>query len=132
MEDGISLIMVDEMDWETLLGPQYIVGINRELIPIYIGHYLNTNTMSIETDRNAIGLWVKTTDYYKIDHTKFYVFIHDYDMDEDELNEIMDNIEANVDDSLTVDESDQLHRSHYHIGINIEEQLQSFQTNYLH
>lgn len=132
MEDGISLIMIDEMDWETLLGPQYIVGINRELIPVYMGHSFNSNNGLIDTENRVAGLWVKTTDYYKIDHTKFYVFIHDYDMDEDELNEIMDNIEANVDDSLTVDESNQLSRSHYHIGINIEEQLQSFQTNYLH
>lgn len=131
MEDGLSLIMVDEIDWETLLGPQFIIGFDREPIPVYIGHYLNENNY-VDTENRVIGIWVKTTDYHKINHDSFYIFIHDYDISEKEINEIMDWIEEHNDESLTVDESDQMARSHYHIGVHIDEQLGCFENQYLH
>ena len=74
---------------------------------------------------------MKSTDYHKIDHDSVYMFIHDYDMPQNEVNEIIENIKGQNDGDLSVEDPESANRSHYHIGIPLNEQIGSFQSNYL-
>ena len=74
-----SLIMIDNIKWDYLLGPQYIVGKNRKLIEVMIGSPLYSK------ENNDVGIYVLTNNYNDIDHSKIYVFIHEKDFDKDEI-----------------------------------------------
>jgi hypothetical protein len=72
----ISRILIDKPDWNdmSMLAPCYILGTDNDLIPVYIG------TPDIEKKENIsefYGIYIKSSDYKKIDHEKIYVLIHD-------------------------------------------------------
>ena len=58
------------------------------------------------------------------------MFIHDYDMTQDEVNDMVENIKNQIGD-LSVEDPTSATRSHYHIGIPLNEQIGNFQSNYL-
>lgn len=67
----ISQLMLDDGKWDGFLAPTHIVAKDNELIPVYIGRDINNEFP------DAIAIYVKTIDWYSIDHESCYIFIHD-------------------------------------------------------
>lgn len=77
-----SLIMYDDIRWNCVLSPQFIIGKNNKLIKCYIGDI--SNKSNEEDYTNVVGIYVDYKNYEKIDHSNIYIFIHDYDFEFDE------------------------------------------------
>lgn len=97
-----------------VIGPQYILDKNHNLVRVYIGIPHRAHEQP-----DTVGIFVKTEDYEKIDHTKIYTFIHkteDEDIDEESLNFLIKNGHLNekVDDPMSVG------RVHMHLGVEWE------------
>jgi len=66
------LILNDEVDYKSEFYPSHILGVNNEVIPVYMG-------ASTIVEKSAIGIYVSDEDYKKIDHSKEYILIHNPD-----------------------------------------------------
>lgn len=75
------LIMNDEIDYSSMYYPTHIVSKDKELLPVFIGA---SQTMI----RGLIGLYVRDEDYHKIRHDKAYIFVHDPDVEADEVQHV--------------------------------------------
>lgn len=105
----ISLIMIDEIGWGNFIfGPQYIVGNNFKMIPVYIGN----DSITDQNDENIVGIYIDTINYDKINHDYEYIFINYPYIDGD----IMNIVKEIYYDLQKVDNPEQMDRSHVHIG----------------
>ena len=116
-ERWLSCIMVDIMDWGICIGPTHIIGKNMSLINVYIGK----PPAEYEKNNNeiAVGIYVDSVDYEKINHTKTYVFIHDPTLNNPNNKDIIRDLITMIDDTDTffddVKFEDSIHRNHYHV-----------------
>ncbi len=98
------LIMNDEVDYPSIWYPTHVVSKDKKLLPISIG--------APQTVLGGyIGLWIKDGDYSKIRHDKAYIFIHDPEATDDDIESIK------WDDVPNVKPEDQksVGREHIHI-----------------
>lgn len=97
------LIMNDIVDYEGMWYPTHIVSKDNSPIPVYLG--------AAKTLLNGfIGIYIKDEDYEKIRHDKAYIFIHNPEIDTEEI----ENIDwEKIPDCG--DESSRTNREHMHI-----------------
>jgi len=86
----LSLIMLDQIDWETFIGPTHILTKDFDFIPVYIG-----KSLLEDTKEDYIGIYTTYENYNKINHKKTYILIHSPDISEESKNEILDFIKNN-------------------------------------
>lgn len=95
------LIMNDDIDHSSRWHPTHIVSKDKKLIKVYIGapgHMLG----------GGIGIYVANEDYDKINHKKAYIFIHNPECKDGDIEDVnWDDIE-DADDRLT-------NRQHMHL-----------------
>jgi hypothetical protein len=94
--------MNDEIDYPAVWYPTHIVDKDNKLIHVYLGAPQSLLG-------GLIGLYIKDSDYSRIRHDKAYIFIHDPDVDDDQVQDIdWDKID-DVEDRQTTS------RKHIHI-----------------
>lgn len=86
--------------------PCYIVGINREIIRVFIGDAI-ADLPDVEDEDIAIGIYVLPEDYHKIDHERaYYLLCNPRKPTQDELDlifsETFDLGELSTDDVIHV------------------------------
>ena len=97
-----KLLMNDDTEFDSVYFPCYVVSKSNALKPVFIGA---PQTMK----RGYIGLYVRDWDYQFIRHDKAYIFIHDPDAINEDVEDIdWDKIANEVEDKKTG-------RSHIHI-----------------
>lgn len=102
------LILIDDCNWGNFLfAPQYIIGVNDEFIPLYIGN----NGVDLD---NTVGVYVNEEDYYKIDHTKEYIMINTPEPVHEELKDAIENSKKLIND---VDSVENLARNVINLGV---------------
>lgn len=105
------LIMNDIADYVVEHYPTHILGKSNKLIPVFIGA-----TSVIGSKENFIGIYVKDKEYSNIDHTKVYVLIHDPDIEQENVNEMIDNLDSSELERLEkVSDSNSADRVHIHV-----------------
>lgn len=75
------LIMNDELDYTSTWHPTHIISKDNKLVPVFIGA---PQTML----HGYVGIYVRDVDYELIMHDKTYVFIHDPDATNDDIENI--------------------------------------------
>jgi hypothetical protein len=101
------LILNDKLDYKSMWYPTHIIGKDNQLISVFIG-------ASSILDEKAIGLYVSDEDYNHIRHDKAYIFIHDPDVKEEDIDKVDWN---KIQD---VEEEKETNRDHIHIWSEIE------------
>ena len=76
------LIMNDAVDYPCEWYPCYVIGAKEELIPLFLGASTAINMPK------AVGLYVRENDYKKLNHKKAYIFVHNPDAVEEDINDI--------------------------------------------
>lgn len=109
----ISFIMIDEVRWDSCIGPQYIIGKDKNAYKIYIGDIPEKNDTDDFT--NLVGLWVDGFNYDKIDHTKSYILINDIEINYDAVNSVYNE---HLNDSKVINNATNSNRKHIHITRN--------------
>lgn len=101
------LIMNDEIDYPCVWYPTHIISKDNKLIQVFIG--ASQTLLS-----GLIGLYIKDEDYEKIRHDKAYIFIHDPDVVDDDIDDIeWDKIDDIKEDKKTG-------RMHFHLWKELE------------
>jgi len=75
------LIMNDELDYTSTWYPTHIISKENKLVPVFIGA---AQTML----HGYIGIYVRDADYKLLRHDKTYIFIHDPDATNDDIEKI--------------------------------------------
>lgn len=101
------LILNDDIDYDAAWYPTHIIGKDNQLIPVFIG------ASSIINDK-TIGIYVRDEDYNNIRHDKSYLFLHEPDVTEDDIEEVDWDKISNVEDRKITN------REHIHIWKEIE------------
>lgn len=103
----LSQLMLDDGKWDGILAPTHIVTKDNELIPVYIGKDIHGEFP------DAIAIYVKTIDWYLIDHESCYIFIHDPFVADEGID---DKLKVMIDEYRSTSEKD----THVHITKNID------------
>lgn len=86
-EEGYIQISSDKVDWGNFLfAPQFVIGMDGSYIPVFIGNSKDENF------ENSVGLYVRESDYFSIDHTKKYIFINNPEPDYEIVNSMIKEI----------------------------------------
>jgi len=101
------LILNDELDYPSTWYPTHIVSKDNKLLSVFIGA---PNTLI----GGLIGIYVRDKDYKKIRHDKSYIFIHDPDVNEDDIEKI------NWDEIEDVKDRKTIGRSHIHLWKDVQ------------
>lgn len=101
------LIMNDEIDYISTWYPTHIVDRDKKLVPVFIG-------ASQTVIRGLIGLYIKNEDYARIRHDKAYIFIHNPEATETDVEDIDWNKIAYCKDQKTTG------RDHIHVWKDVE------------
>lgn len=75
------LLINDEIDYTSVFYPTHVVSKDKKLLPVFVGA---PQTMI----RGLVGLYIKDGDYHDIRHDKAYIFIHNPDATDDDLEDI--------------------------------------------
>ena len=103
------LIMNDIVNYTSKFYPTHILGIDNKLIPVYIGV-----TSVIDSKENFIGIYVRDKEYLNIDHSRVYVLIHDPDMEQEGVGELISTLDQG-ERLKRVDKADSADRAHIHM-----------------
>lgn len=97
------LIMNDEVDFPATWYPTHIVSKDNTLINVFIG--------ASQSLLGGFGIWIATDDYDFIRHDKAYIFVHNPDATDEDI-EVVD-----WDEVPDVDENDKrtTNRKHIHL-----------------
>jgi len=97
-----KLLMNDDTEYDSLYFPCYVISKHNKLIPVFIGA---PQTMK----RGLIGIYVSNYQYPLINHNKAYIFIHDPDGVDGDIDAVdWDQIQDELEDKKT-------DRNHIHI-----------------
>jgi hypothetical protein len=103
------MIMIDEMEWDTEVGPTHILDKNYNFLPIHVG-------INITDEDELCTLIIADEDYYMIDHKKPYILLHEVDDDPS-----FDGLSKDVRDKIAkilqneVDDEGSMNREHLHV-----------------
>jgi hypothetical protein len=99
--------MNDEIDYPAMWYPTHIVSKDKKLLPVYIGA---SNNMIV----GYFGIYVKDKDYNKIRHDKTYIFIHNPEAEDEDIQDVdWEKVDDVTDNKLT-------NREHIHIWVDPE------------
>lgn len=101
------LIMNDEVDYTATWYPTHIVSKDKKVLPVFIG-------ASQTVIKGLVGIWIKDEDYNKIDHNKAYIFLHNPEATDDDIEDIEWDKVPDVDKPQTTG------RDHIHLWKEIE------------
>lgn len=76
-----KLLINDDIDLESMFCHTHVVSKDKKLISVFLGA---PQTMI----RGLVGVYVSDKDYDLIDHNKAYIFIHDPDATENDIENI--------------------------------------------
>lgn len=100
--------MNDEVDYPATWHPTHIVGSENQLIRVFIG--------ASQSLAGGFGIWIATEDYEKIRHDKAYIFIHNPDATDDDI----ENIDWSKVPDIEESEKKTTNRKHLHLWQEIE------------
>jgi len=96
------LILNDEVDYQSTWYPTHIIDKHNKLLPVYIG-------ASQTLIRGLIGIWIKDEHYDFIRHDKAYIFLHNPEAADEDIEEIDWNKVPDAKENKTVG------REHIHL-----------------
>lgn len=96
-----KLLINDEIDYPSTWYPTHVIGLDNKLISVYIG--------SSQSLLGGYGIWIADEDYDKIRHDRAYIFIHNPDANNNDVENV------NWDDIPIVKDNKKTNREHIHL-----------------
>ena len=111
--------MIEDCEWECIVGPTHILDKNYNFLPVYLGFMLNGDEEEWEDEdepEDMMVITISSDNYTMIDNNKPYVFIHQPDHQPmfDDLDLEMKYKVADI-LKLKVKNPDCMYREHMHI-----------------
>ena len=99
-----KLILKDTMaDWRNPnMDPAFIISKDNKLVPVYVEKLEDSN----------IAIYMNEEDYFKVDHTKSYIFVHNPAAMDAHVPHILNAVNVPIETGLTVND---IYKHHMHM-----------------